>query len=122
MPLFDLQQLFGTSLRFDITGSYKTSQVYVMRAEILYEVIRAHVMIMDNPELIQSGLVPENITEFFTGFVPHPQDITWYASYNPNKVMELAAMQAAKDGNMFAVAETLLVDNNNPPMQRQKKA
>lgn len=115
-------QLFGDAHKFDITGSYQTDTVYVVRAELLYEVIRAHVLIMENPALHQADQMPNNITDFFTGFIKSPHHMTWFSDYNPNKLIERAAMKAAQEGNLFAVAELLIVDNNNPPMQRQKKA
>ena len=121
LPKFDLMQLFGDAIKFNVSGSYKSEQVYVLRAELLYEVIKAHVMIMENPSLMQSPEMPEDIIGFFTGFVDSPYSITWYSDYNPNKIVERAAMAGAKEGNMFAVAELLTVDHNNLPRQRNKK-
>lgn len=115
---FDLRQLFSNSYKFDISGSYQTACVYVVRTELLYEVIRAHTLLLQDPEHCGT----DDLLELFTGFVPSPYDITWFSSYNPNKIVERAAMKAAQEGNMFAVAELLTVDNNNPPMQRVKKA
>ena len=121
VPKFDLSQLFGDAFTFDTSGSYQTDTVYVVKAELLYEVIRAHVMIMENPKLMQSPEMPTDIVGFFTGFVKSPQHLTWYSDYNPNKIVERAAMAGAKEGNTFAVAELLTVDHNNLPRQRNKK-
>jgi hypothetical protein len=107
---FDLNSLFQTSIAFDITGSYQVNRVYVMKAELIYEIIRAHTLLMEDPNIDTPG----ELVDLFTGFVDSPYDITWYASNNGTKIVERAAMQAAKQGNMFAIAEYIPIDRNDP--------
>lgn len=118
MEKFDLQQLMGT--QYTLTVGQEKATVTVLKAEVIYEIMKAHAMLLDS-----EGFEHFELLDFFTGFETSPYNISWYSSYQLPKLEVRAAMQAVREGNCIAVAEWLVPDPTNPikePLGRSKKA
>lgn len=101
MDKFDLSTLTGASFNvIDEMGATKT--VKAIRAELLFEVIRAHTLLIEDPHCEVTELL-----DLFTGFIDSPYDVTWFTTTDPKQPVEQAIKQAVMEGNEIVVIEIL---------------
>ena len=101
MDKFNLSTLSGASFNvIDEMGATKT--VKVVRADLLFEVIRAHTLLIDDPHCEVTELL-----DLFTGFIKSPFDVTWYTTTDPKQPVQDAIKQAVMEGNEIVVIEIL---------------
>lgn len=106
LPKFDLRQL-GTPWNIENTQTGVVAQVTVIPSELLYEVIKAHTLVLEAQA--ERGLIDSNVelVDCFTGFVNDPYDVTWYSSRNHTHIEKRAINRALKENNSIVVVEKL---------------
>ena len=109
MPLFDLQKVGGTNYTVQDKTTGEEFVVKVIKAELLYEIMRAHTLQMEILGLVAEGV---ELVDLFEGFVQRPEDITWFATENYKLIPTKAIKEACKEGNRIAVVEVLPNDSN----------
>ncbi len=100
MPKFDLSTLGGA--QFTLATNDNIVQIKVLKSELVFEVIKAHTLLLDDPNCETTDLI-----DLFTGFVQTPYHITWVTTSNPNLPLERVVEQTIKEGNTLAVVEII---------------
>jgi len=101
MEKFDLSTI--SSATFNVTdGCGDIKVVRAIRAELLYEIIKAHTLVLEDPHCEVTDLI-----DLFTGFVASPYDVTWFTTHDTKEPVQKAIMQAAREGNDVVVIEIL---------------
>jgi len=101
MELFDLKTIGG--MKFNVSTERGVTTVKVIPAELVYEIIKAHALLLEHPEMAGT----DNLLDLFTGFVDSPFEISWYSSTTDETPPMRAVMQAVKEGNQVVVVERL---------------
>ena len=110
MPLFDLQKVGGTNFTVQDKTTGEEFIVKVIKAELLFEIMRAHQMQMEILGLVAEGV---ELVDLFEGFVQSPNDITWFTTTNHKLIPTKAVRQASKEGNRICVVELLPASYEN---------
>lgn len=108
MPLFDLNKIGGTNYHVENTDTGDVITIKVIRADLLFEIMRAHQLQVEFlNQIAQTQGV--RLIDLFENFVQDPLDVSWYTTV-PNKLPtaeEAAVKLAAKEGNRIVVLECI---------------
>ncbi len=103
METFDLRKLGNAQYNVHNKDSGELMTIRVIHSHLFYEVIRAHVLLLQNPDDPESQHA--ELLDMFTGFVNKPEDVTWYTTSTVQGAIEKGVMQAAKEGNSIVIIE-----------------
>ena len=105
METFDLRTLGTAQFNVQNKDSGELMTIRVIPSQLLYEVIRAHVLLLDNPDDPDSQ--HNELLNMFSGFAQSPEHVTWFTSSTELGSVEKAVMQAAREGNNVVVIEII---------------
>ena len=97
---FDFSTVGGMS--FNVQSDQGVKTIRVIKAELLFEIIRAHQLYLNDPHCEVQDLI-----DLFTGFEFSPYDVTWFTTSNPRDIPSKAVIQAAKEGNEIVIVELI---------------
>jgi len=92
----------GPQFNVHNTGTSELITIKVLKAELVYDIIRLHTAVLDEPDCEVDELI-----DMFTGFSQSPYHITWYTTDEPREAISRAVMQAAAEGNELCVLELI---------------
>ena len=117
MEQFDLSTIGGHQFTVSVQDSGEVITVKVIKAELIHEIIKAHTLLLEMPQVNASELL-----ELFTGFINSPFELSWYTTTDRTRAAYEKAVQVAmQDGNKIVVLEIVnpLTDKGPPRLRHQ---